>query len=111
MPDVEIIHANHQGANVSLTADEARIQVIDPYKVAFSADGAIKVPTEAEDLDIPNATRVVGDGTITYAKATGAGAPTTITLRTTFAVGDHLVITCTGLTEHTSVRVPRLPIA
>ena len=110
MPDVEIIHANHKGANVALEADEARIQVIDPYKLVFSANGSIAFLTEAEDIDIPNAS-TRGDGTITYSKIVGEGAPTVITLRTTFAEGDTLSVACSGLTTQTTVRIPRLPIA
>ena len=105
MPDVEIIHANHQGANVTLVADQARIQVLDPYKVIFLADATIPIVTEAEDIDIPGATKN-GDGVITYAIN---GTP--ITTRTTFAVGDRLEVTCAGMTTTTTVRIPRLPIA
>ncbi len=73
----------------------------DPYKVCFLANGTIVVITEAESIDVANAT-AHGTGTVAYQK-NGA----TITTRTTFAVGDRLGIVCTGISGSISVRVPR----
>ena len=78
----------------------------DPYKVCFLDNATVVVMAEAESIDVANDSQS-GDGTITYAKTTGAGSPTTITTRTTFAVGDRLSIICTGATGTTTVRIPR----
>ena len=73
----------------------------DPYKVCFLEDGTITILTEAESIDVANATDY-GTGTIAYQK-NGA----TITTRTTFAAGDRLGIVCSSISGSISVRVPR----
>jgi len=78
---------------------------LDPYKVCFLEDAAVVILTEAEDIDVANATKN-GDGTITYARDSGSGFGS-ITTRTTFGAGDRLRVTCDSLTGTTTVRIPR----
>jgi len=73
----------------------------DPYKVCFLENGTVSILTEAESVDVANATKN-GDGTITYTKNGSA-----ITVRTSFAVGDRLGVVCGSATGTTTVRVPR----
>ena len=74
---------------------------LDAYKVSFQENASVTILTEAEDVDVANASKY-GDGTITYAKN---GSP--ITARTTFAADDRLTVTCASATGETTVRVPR----
>jgi hypothetical protein len=76
----------------------------DPYKVCFLANGTVTLLTETEQIDVATAT-TFGTGTIAYTKNGGA-----IVALTTFAAGDRLGITCTGISGSITVRVPRFAV-
>jgi hypothetical protein len=102
-----VVYFERHGATTYAYLGSNGLYDLDPYKLSFAANGTVVLATESEELDLrPTVgfTKPTGNGAITF-KKNGAGGD--LDVKTNFAVGDYLLVTCASLTTATAVRIPR----